>query len=477
LAHEPSHERHCETCVIGGGPAGLTVADALAQRGHPVVLLESAAQWPDDAANALNIADASGDQLPPLHQMRARALGGTTAIWSTLRRGVVGGKYVPLDPIDFETREVTPWSGWPIGRTELDPWYEAAHRVAGLSPYTASGAVAHHGLQLLPFLGDGLATSDYHWGSAERFTRDLPSALETSRHATVVRGATAIALRADGDPAQVDWIQPGGTRGTVHARRIVLAGGAIENARLLLQMYRDTHREPPWWLGRGFMEHPIDRSFILETQHRALSPGPGFYAFQGTGARANLVGRIGLSDQLLRREGLRNASIRLFPLRHRFVVRQWRRFAHSIGRTPRSRYHVLLDLEQAPHPDNRVTLSDQRDALGQPRAHLHWQWREGDEAFRVRLLDVLRREFARSGAGELLPTGGPPLEYGVHHHAGTTRMHVDPEHGVVDAHLRLHGHHNLFVVGGSVFPTSGVANPTLTILALALRLADQLVGG
>jgi choline dehydrogenase-like flavoprotein len=209
------------------------------------------------------------------------------------------------------------------------------------------------------------------------------------------------------------------------------------------------------------------------------------------------LGRIGLSSDLLRSEGLTNASLRLFhdpepellqasPLQaaaHRLVPSlAWRkRLGSSIRRAYRlvaplraTRHRVLLDLEQAPHPDNRVVLLDQPDRLGRPRATLEWRWRNEDEARRRKVRQVLARELARAGAGRLEPAGERPLDPAAHHHAGTTRIHADLREGVVDAELRVHRMENLFVTGASVFPTAGVANPTLTAVALSLRLADHL---
>lgn len=478
LAELP-HDLRCDNCIVGAGPAGLALAEALIGLGRTVVILESAASGADSDAATLNIAPTSGDPFQPLQTTRARAIGGTTAIWSTLRGGVVGGKYVPLDPIDLEARTLTPWSGWPISHPDLDPWYAAAYSAAGLAPPAAASSTAPS-LSLLPFPADSLTTSSYHWGSAGIYTQQLPAALDASPHATILRGATAIGFDSTADHAQVRavrWAALSGARGTVHANTVVLAAGTIENTRLLLSLFQDTGRAAPHWLGRGFMEHPIDRSLTLVSRHPALSPDPGYYAFAGRGARTNLIGRIGLSAKLMRDANLRNASLRIFPVRHRFVSRQLRQLSHRLGRTPATTYRVLLDLEQAPHPDNRVTLTDQLDRLGRPTANLHWQWRPEDEAFRMRLLPVIQREFSRCAAGEIQITTGPPLEASVHHHAGTTRMHQDPGAGVVDSDLRVHGHANLFVAGASVFPTCGVANPTLTVLALALRLADHLGRG
>jgi choline dehydrogenase-like flavoprotein len=211
------------------------------------------------------------------------------------------------------------------------------------------------------------------------------------------------------------------------------------------------------------------------------------------------VGRIGLSAELLRSEKAFNASLRishdaepallrsswLRTLAHRLVpAPAWRRrIGGSIRRMHRrtssgrvTTHRVLLDLEQAPHLENRVFLSDRRDSLGQPRAALHWRWRAEDERNRVKIRGIFARELERAGAGRLEPGEDIPLDPVIHHHAGTTRMHPDPGEGVVDGSLRVHRIENLFVAGSSVFPTAGVANPTLTVVALSLRLADHLSG-
>jgi choline dehydrogenase-like flavoprotein len=141
-------------------------------------------------------------------------------------------------------------------------------------------------------------------------------------------------------------------------------------------------------------------------------------------------------------------------------------------------FDVILHAEQAPHPDNRVTLSEQRDALGCRRAHLHWQWRDQDVDSVLRTHALMAAEIKRSGIGTLhvdVQDGRPNLLLpGLHHHMGTTRMHTDPRQGVVDPQGRVHGVANLFVAGCSTFPTGGYINPTLTIVALGIRQADHL---
>jgi len=137
-------------------------------------------------------------------------------------------------------------------------------------------------------------------------------------------------------------------------------------------------------------------------------------------------------------------------------------------------FELMLNLEQAPDPDNRVTLGTGRDALGLPRAHVVWRWRERDQRSLDQARRILARDLEEAGVGRIVPISGTTLDPNAHHHLGATRMHRDPRQGVVDEHGRVHATANLFVAGSSVFPTGGCANPTLTIVALALRLADHL---
>lgn len=141
-------------------------------------------------------------------------------------------------------------------------------------------------------------------------------------------------------------------------------------------------------------------------------------------------------------------------------------------------FAVTIHAEQAPHPDNRVTLDREVDAVGARKAQLHWEWRPADIDSVRRAEGLLAREVARAGLGRYEVKEDAPgrpvlVGPGLHHHMGTTRMHDDPAQGVVDARCRVHGVSNLYVAGCSAFPTGGYINPTLTIVALSIRLADH----
>jgi choline dehydrogenase-like flavoprotein len=133
--------------------------------------------------------------------------------------------------------------------------------------------------------------------------------------------------------------------------------------------------------------------------------------------------------------------------------------------------------EQSPDPDNRITLSDSRDATGMPSTHVQFRWRELDIRSVTRAQEILEEDIAQAGLGEfhLERRGELPLlaQMSAHHPSGTTRMAGDPTQGVVDADCRVHGVGNLFIASSSVFPTSGYAPPTLTIIALAIRICDM----
>jgi choline dehydrogenase-like flavoprotein len=156
-----------------------------------------------------------------------------------------------------------------------------------------------------------------------------------------------------------------------------------------------------------------------------------------------------------------------------------KRFHHRAGHTPVAESYKLFQMtEQVPNPESRVLLSDEQDALGQPRARLHWQLQPQDTRSIQRSQQVLDRALRRAGVGRVHVASLDAIEResvrGGYHHMGTTRMGATPQEGVVDGNCKIHGVENTYVAGSSVFTTAGCANPTLTIAALSLRLADHL---
>ena len=140
-------------------------------------------------------------------------------------------------------------------------------------------------------------------------------------------------------------------------------------------------------------------------------------------------------------------------------------------------YRVDVMAEQFPHPESKVSLSASLDPIGLQRPVLNWRIDDLNMSSLRRAYDVFGQQVTRTGFGEFVPsldTENVPVSGG-YHHMGTTRMHPEETQGVVDTQGRVHGTSNLYACGSSVFPTSGVSNPTLTIVALSFRLADHLV--
>jgi choline dehydrogenase-like flavoprotein len=483
-----------DVCIVGAGPAGLTLAGALARAGWRVVLLESGGHDTDAGAQALNEGAARGDPYAGPGPTRHRGPGGTVALWNTYFDGVLGAKYTALSPVDLEARDWWPLSGWPLEWRELAHYYARAEAACELVPETYGGEAwvtdERAALALEP---GSLVTDVYRIGSAEAFLTTALHSLRRASNVVLCLHATMTGIALDARRRTVTGVTGqtlAGKRLSVRARYVVLAGGAIENARLLLLISR-AHDvdDPSGLLGRCFMEHPRDLACRLLPAEASLFDRCGFYDVH-RGPAGILVGHLTVSDEARRREGLPAMSVTLQPvprglawsaaerLRARLLgPRESVRAGWWTGVGTGRRYSafaLLINLEQGPDPDNRITLSDTRDAFGLPRATVHWRWTARDRTNLARLRALLAAELKRHGLGRVVCNADVAIDADAHHHLGTTRMDRDARNGVVDEHGRLHALSNMYVAGSSVFPTGGFANPTLTIAALALRLADHL---
>jgi choline dehydrogenase-like flavoprotein len=336
-------------------------------------------------------------------------------------------------------------------------------------------------------------------------------------------------VQADSDGRRIEHIEVRPLEGPslkVRARRYILACGAIENSRLLLasndvepQGIGNKHDQ----VGRFFMEHPAGRIASISTPQ----PFEMWSTFRKRFMRDGtpLAPALRLGDETQERERALNGIVTLKLQRDpklgpTISNRVYSNIKHSLDptRSGRALDHIYRGLrgwlqrhvrdtvakakakagktslylitrgEQAPNPDSRVLLSDERDAFGNPRANLDWRLGELDKHSQRVLVRTFDEELRRLGKGSATPNewlsdpdpqwpidltvGNHPLAN--YHQMGGTRMSDDPATGVVDADCRVHGYDNLYVAGSSVFPTGGWANPTMTIIALALKLAEHL---
>ena len=482
-------------CIVGAGPAALTVASALSEAKIETLLVESGGVGFDREAQSLNEGEVVGDPRLRLHDTRRRQLGGTVNDWNTPVGNGSGAKYVPLDPWDLHRTAGAEVPGWPIDYHELEHHYPAAQEICGLGPFDYSASnwqISNR--PPVAFPGCSLATKVYQFGPASRFLEDHLHRLASSDYVHIITNLTVSRL-GTGTSSRIEEIRAVNRTGSdvkIRARLFVLAGGAIENARLLLVSAPDLVGMPrvaAAWIGRCFMEHPRDYGLALVTDSPAAFERLRFFDTAVSPAGVVTCGRLAFEDGPPRGTDLPNMSVTLLPRARPagVVARTLQRFGLAKSRAgygwtsyaDPTRYfdgfHVLINLEQRPRPENRVTLSTTTlDAYGLPRCEVQWSWSSIEQSSLARLRALIAEQLEALSLGRVENAEARLPDPNAHHHAGTTRMAETPKSGVTDRDARVFGIDNLYVAGASVLPTAGFANPMLTIVALADRLGQHL---
>lgn len=493
---------HCietDVCIVGSGTAGLTLAREFTGKNFRVCLLESGGQEPDRETQALYWGENVGLPYFSLDTARARYFGGSTNRWHVvLGNNVLGARMRPLDPIDFEEREGIPYSGWPFDWEHINPFYDRAQSLCQIGPptYEVDDWADPEKSPPLPFIGDRVKTVIFKIGSRDPFIRDYSEQVKSAPNIDVYLHANVLEIETDDMAETVTRLSVaslGGARFWVSARLFILATGGIEVPRLLLlsnKIQKTGLGNQNDLVGRFFMEHVHFRSGIFVPSDPDIFTSTGLYNEAHKTKNVSILGKLSLAAEVLRQEKLANYSAQLMPRTMLSAVLYRNVGSNRIGifcgklKKKGSRIlkkkikgFVLAHMtEQVPNPNSRVMLAAERDSFGQNRVHLDWQLSPVDIRSTIRAQEIIDEEIRRAGLGRLhiqmKDDAPPPGLGGGYHHMGTTRMHVDPQKGVVDENCRVHGISNLFVAGPSVFPTGGYANPVLTILALAIRLAD-----
>jgi choline dehydrogenase-like flavoprotein len=300
----------------------------------------------------------------------------------------------------------------------------------------------------------------------------------------------------------------------IRAKHFVLACGGLETPRLLLVSRRKmacgvgNERD---LVGRYYMQHPKGLHGMAVLNRESLRAPLYTRGLVDNGVK--VCGGISFSEEFQRREGELNHCIMLRPVlslseshasqAYRAMHRAWRGSEHNAGGYRELReaakfmasvlkqaikgtgmdtmFSVLNHMEQIPKPESRLDLSERRDRFGVNQLRIDWRIDPLEKASLCRLHKLVQARLTSHCGGRLESRLDPladdwPVSQDSAHHLGTTRMHADPRRGVVDPHCRVHSVRNLFIAGNSIFPTSGYANPTLTVVALAIRLADHLKG-
>lgn len=523
-----------DICIVGAGPAGLALAFSLLDSGQRITIVEAGGKDAIDSKDALSF-EPSNTPLEPLAESRWRQLAGTAVVWNTRLTNRPAARYIRLNAEDFEERPWLAYSGWPFGLEALNPYYERAERLV-LQGLDAASAVRPAAADTFPLEANIVATTLEAFGFASIFTEELPRQLLKRSNVKIMTKAmaTGITVEQTSGVAKSIVVRAGESQFNVRFRQLVLAAGGVENARLLL-----VSGDPPGLgnqhdlVGRFYMDHPrVQIGHLFPFDPSIFNRAAG-YDIRAWGGRY-LGGKIALTPAVRSSRGLLNGAVQLIPhpnqrnaealdaakatlsrlYRGRIDIEVVRRLPQALAgiryllgtgarlgmmqrtfvpvmgdggwsnlrnnATRFESFEMILQVEQAPHPDNRVRLGATTDGFGLRRARVESSWREIEIEAIDQTAAILKEELERAGIGRVEPSlkpGLPPKLYqigGAHHPMGTTRMHHNPRYGVVNADGRVHGIENVYVTGSSVFPTGGYANPTLTLLALAIRLGDHL---
>jgi choline dehydrogenase-like flavoprotein len=506
---------HHDVCIVGAGAAGISLALELTRRGARVLLLEAGGRGFEARSHALYEGEATGLPYRGLVEGRFRGLGGTTTQW--------GGQILEIDPLPFRERAWAPDGGWPFEKSALAPYYELALRLEGLDGALADPQEIWRGL--------GLSAPDFGGELISAFSRWCPETNFATLHGATLRGAPGLTvllhanvrelvLTPDGDAIlSVSCVSLGGRQASFTADAYVLAMGGIETSRLLLQPL-SCGRAHPWnqfgQVGLHFQDHLVCDAGVVEAP--GLDPARAYFDYASLGGRRyhpkmklspdlqerlevlDVCGTVSLTvdgqDDVARAyETFRNIKTRRFDrctpsdLTH-FALNLHKLVWHKIpysrsassGAGRRTELSLSVHCEQSPTTSGRISLVSRTDALGLKQAQVDWRLSELEIRSIRAYVEVAARVFAERGIGAVHPhpeimVDDDALAARVRessHHIGGTRMARRAEAGVVDPDLKLFGVGNGYVCSSSVFPSAGFVNPTHTIVALAVRLAEHL---
>ena len=503
----PSGEERADVCIIGAGAAGIVLAVELARRGKRVWLLEGGGAGVEERSQEPYRSEVAGLTHRGVHTGRFRAHGGTTTRW--------GGQILELDGVDFERREWVSGSGWPFAKSELTRHYARALELEGLAGVVRDDAEVWRRLGIKQSGQTSVEGYLSRWCPEPNFAVVHRAELERERIAVWLH-ANVVALEMDGE--RVKWVRArtlSGVEARFEAEEFVFCLGAIESVRFFLQPREGSL---PWnrsgLLGKHFQDHIDSNAAAVEVldderfherfdnifldgykYHPKIRLKPEVARERSTlnaGATMYFVSELderleqgkSTAKKLLRGKAkeITAGEIRGLVKDAPLMMRQaWRyKRKHRAYNPATARVWLRVHCEQEPEGASNITLCDERDSLGLLRTRL--DWRISDVELRTilelaRLAKAELRDVARLTVDGELERGSENYRLRCddsNHHMGGMKMGASAGSGVVDTDLRLYGTNNCYVCSGAVFPTSGFSNPTHTVLALAVRLAEHL---
>ena len=491
-----------DVCIIGAGAAGISIALEWMNSPYKIILLEGGGFEYDEKVQELYAGKTTGQRYYPLKSSRLHYFGGTTGHWA--------GFCSTFDPVDFIKRDWVPHSGWPIKREDLDPFYARAHTNVDLGPYEYDWKYwQKQDPELQPLLKDDSVVWNKIWqfSPPAQFGLKYKDTIVKASNVHLYTYANVTNIKANEGVSSIDEVtikNYSGKEHTVKAKYFILACCSIQNARILLASNQQAAKglgNDHDNVGRYFMEHLEIKSAELWLE----KPNPlKLYGlnYGVTKARAELA----ITQKKQEEFKILNGTSSLTPLAIAKnmppMIDVWKEAdprksmdsamamfqkADQIKAPPpqssESRaFELFTRIEQAPNPDSRVTLDTEKDSLGMPRASLNWVLTPLEKRSIRKIYELIGQQVGVEGIGRVKlmdylqdenDNTWPSFTGGGWHHMGTTRMSDDPKNGVVDANCKVHSLANLYVAGASCYVTGAAPNPTLTLIALSLRLSDH----
>jgi choline dehydrogenase-like flavoprotein len=501
---EAKREFHARFCVVGGGIAGLLLATRLAERGGDVLLLEAGGLELEERSQSLYDAEMAAARHAGTTEGRFRTFGGSSTRW--------GGQLLPYTADVFQPPAGAPSLRWPIAESDVAPFYEELQRILGVDSLPFDAALLAALKRPAVEFSDDVRLRFSKWipFAKRNLARTLGKIALAHPKITVVSHANVAELLGDGAGRVVAArvLDYAGREFRCEAQKFVVATGTIESSRLLLlseaavpnahgQIGRYFHDHLSWPAAefvapeRERMLERLGPFFVDGTLHTCkleasdeLRAGGGLLAVMahvtieepedsGPAAVRNLMESVqrGRVAEALRTNLL--PALRGSGDIHRMFLQAAFKQRRAVSKRARVRLHI--DMEQAADARNCIRLSEEKDALGLRKAVVDWRHGEQEQDTALRFSGTIRRELEAMGMQPRVWSGGPVFT-DTFHAMGGLRMGDDARASVVDRNLRVHGVANLYVASCAVYPSGGSSNPTFTLMALALRLAERLIG-
>jgi choline dehydrogenase-like flavoprotein len=504
-----------DICIIGAGASGFAAAMNLLHSGFKVIVLEGGLNSFNAKAADLHQGKVTGQPHTGIHDARERVVGGTTTKW--------GGQALPFMAEDFQKREYANCSGWPISLDDLMPFYKKAEAVLGTDPTVDFNYNPWEERKITEpdFRAESLRLFVTKWCKIPNFAIQHGDVIRASNNITLLRNANVVELVPNKENNAVEALKIRslhGKEGFVHAKYIITAGGAIETVRLFLVSKKFGSNglgNEHGLVGRYFQDHisatvgqiiPANRKAfnnLFDPFYKRkfkyfprLRVSPKFSEKQNVlHSSAQVVfseqedSVLGAAKQLFsklkkkEKPALNDIKSLVNPTKVAELVGVMGRWKiANRGSSPTSG-PVWLEVhsEQEPTVESNITLDETFDAFGMPRVRLNWSISELTIKTILLTAQLVKKEFSEAGLADVVlePWVKNNLKphwwlSDVYHQAGGLKMADTAEEGVVDSSCRVFGIQNLYVASSAVFPTSSFSNPTMTTIALSIRITDEI---